>query len=154
MHAIPHEDLLFRVTVDPGTDDHTVHAAWYHASVANAQAGSVPFRIMCVECQFMVVDGDDPLELQMSRERQVVVRRELEFDGLTDVRRLKAVSHWDVAAVVLCDGRARLLFLRAWLTRMRHRPILGNSFRVQHATDELASQVVQLFGAVTPTQAK
>ena len=37
-----------------------------------------------------------------------------------------------------------------WLTRMRHRPILGDPFRVQPVTDALASQVVQLFGASAP----
>ena len=33
---------------------------------------------------------------------------------------------------------------------MRHRPILGDRFRVRQVTDELASQVVQLFGASAP----
>ena len=53
---------------------------------------------------------------------------------------------------MLIDGRARLPFLRVWLTRTQHRPILGDRFRVQLVTDGLASQVVQLFGASAPNR--
>ena len=100
--------------------------------MANTQAGSVPFRLMRGDCQLMVVHGDGSLESHVFREPQVAVRRGFVFGGLTDV---EAVSHWDIAAAVSSDGRVELPFLRVWLTRMRHRPILGDRFRVQHVTD-------------------
>ena len=115
-----------------------------HASVANAQAGSVPFRLMCIECQLLVVHGDGSLELQVSWEPGGCASS----TGVWRLdRRGQAQSCLTLgnAASVLSDGRARLPFLRVWLTRMRHRPILRDRFLVQDMTTELANQVVQLF---------